>query len=219
MEEFLSTLSVDRAALAVEYIGFLRWSVPVLAAVLLLRCILPLLTFRREPEIWAWLNLATGEQIPITHWENVIGRSKNSDVTIDFPTVSRNHAVLTRYDDGSWTIIDANSKGGTFVNGRAVQICALTPKDRISIGGVEMQLQPITERQETRQAELRTKAASGWDSVTNLMLLTILQCLMLLGFLLNGERANFANVLQGFLGIVLCQWLLYILLHHPAKIL
>lgn len=210
MEEFLSTLSVDRAALAVEYIGFLRWSVPVLAAVLLLRCILPLLTFRREPEIWAWLNLATGEQIPITHWENVIGRSKNSDVTIDFPTVSRNHAVLTRYDDGSWTIIDANSKGGTFVNGRAVQICALTPKDRISIGGVEMQLQPITERQETRQAELRTKAASGWDSVTNLMLLTILQCLMLLGFLLNGERANFANVLQGFLGIVLCQWLLYI---------
>lgn len=210
MEEFLSTLSVDRAALAVEYIGFLRWSVPVLSAVLLLRCVLPLLTFRREPEIWAWLNLATGEQIPITHWENVIGRSKNSDVTIDFPTVSRNHAVLTRYDDGSWTIIDANSKGGTFVNGRAVQICALTPKDRISIGGVEMQLQPITERQETRQAELRTKAASGWDSVTNLMLLTILQCLMLLGFLLNGERANFANVLQGFLGIVLCQWLLYI---------
>ena len=89
-----------------------------------------LLTFRREPEIWAWLNMTDGSQIPITHWENVIGRSKSSDVTIDFPTVSRNHAVLTRYDDGSWTITDAGSKDGTLVNGRKVQICALKPKDR-----------------------------------------------------------------------------------------
>ena len=210
MEQFLNTLSVDQTLLATEYVGFLRWAVPVLTAILLLRCILPLLTFRREPEIWAWLNMATGQQVPITHWENVIGRSKNCDVTIDFPTVSRNHAVLTRYDDGSWTITDAGSKEGTWVNGRRVQICALTAKEKISIGGVDMQLQPITERQEERQAQLRTKAANGWDTVTNLMLLTILQCVMLLGFLLNSQQADFVNVLQGFLGIVLCQWILYI---------
>ena len=171
MEAFLSMLSQDQGALATEYIGFLRWAAPFLTLLLLVRCIHPLLTFRREPEIWAWLNLATGEQVPITHWENVIGRSKSCDVTIDFPTVSRNHAVLTRYDDGSWTITDVGSKEGTLVNGRKVQICALTSKERISIGGVEMQLQPITQRQEERQAQLRTKAASGWDTVTNLMLL------------------------------------------------
>ena len=122
---------------------------------------------RREPEIWAWLNMEDGSQIPITHWENVIGRSKSSDVTINFPTVSRNHAVLTRYDDGSWTITDAGSKAGVIVNGRKVHICALEEEDVINIGGVEMQLQPITERQEKRQAQLRTKAASGWDSVAN----------------------------------------------------
>ncbi len=210
MEELLSILVSDRSALAVEYIGFLRWAVPVLAAMLLLRCILPLLTFRREPEIWAWLNLATGEQVPITHWENVIGRSKSCDVTIDFPTISRNHAVLTRYDDGSWTITDVGSKEGTLVNGRKVQICALTSKERISIGGVEMQLQPITQRQEERQAQLRTKAASGWDTITNLMLLTILQCAMLMGFLLKSQRADLVYIVQGFGGIILCQWLLYI---------
>ena len=186
MEEYLSGLAVDPAAFATEYIGFLRYAVPVLTFLLLLRCISPLLTFRREPEIWAWLNLTDGSQIPITHWENVIGRSKSCDVTIDFSTISRNHAVLTRYDDGSWTLLDIGSKTGTFVNDRPIQICALKPRDRISIGGVEMQLQPITQRQEIRQAQLRTKAASGWDSVTNLMLLTILQCLMLLGFLLRG---------------------------------
>ena len=57
---------------------------------------------------------------------------------------------------------------------------------------------------------MRTKAASAWDMLINLMLLTIVQCLMLLGFLLRGERSEFVSILQGFGGIVLCQWLLFV---------
>ena len=68
-----------------SYVGFLRYAVPCLSAFLLLRCIWPLLTFRREPEIWAWLVLPNEERLPITHWENVIGRSRRSDIVIDFP--------------------------------------------------------------------------------------------------------------------------------------
>ena len=116
MEEILQTLATAPSELIGQYIGFLRYAVPVMTFLLLLRCAFPLLTFRREPEIWAWLNLTDGTQIPITHWENVIGRSKSCDVTIDFSTISRNHAVLTRYDDGSWTLLDIGSKTGTFVN-------------------------------------------------------------------------------------------------------
>ena len=67
MEEYLRTLAVDPAALTTQYIGFLRYAVPVLTFLLLLRCVWPLLTFRREPEIWAWLNLTDCTQIPITH--------------------------------------------------------------------------------------------------------------------------------------------------------
>ena len=204
------TAMAERAALAGDYVGFLRLAMPVLAAFLLLRCCLPLLTFRREPEIWAWLNMSDGSQVPITHWENVIGRSKSCDVSINLSTVSRNHAVLTRYDDGSWTISDVGSKAGTFVNDRPIEICALRSTDRINIGGVEMHLQPITARQEVRQAELRTKAASGWDTLTNLLLLTLLQCMMFLGFLLKGSQQDMLSILQGFGGIVLCQWLLYL---------
>lgn len=95
MQNILESLTLAQENYAGSYMGILRYAVPVLSAILLLRCVLPLLTFRREPEIWAWLNMTDGSQIPITHWENVIGRSKSSDVTIDFPTVSRNHAVLT----------------------------------------------------------------------------------------------------------------------------
>ena len=210
MEAILNNLSVDPAALTSEYIDFLRIALPMLAILLMLRCFLPMLTFRREPEIWAWLNLSDGSQVPVTHWETVIGRSKSCDVTFSLGTVSRNHAVLTRYDDGSWTISDAGSRSGTFVNNRQVEICALKPTDRINIGGVEMQLQPITARQEIRQAELRTKAASGWDSITNLMLLTLLQCMMFIGFLLRGDQAELVNILQGFAGMMLCEWLLFL---------
>ena len=99
------------------YLSILRYAVPILTAFILFRCIKPLLTFRREPEIWAWLCMADGKKIPLTHWENVIGRNKHCDIVIDFPTVSRNHGVLTRYDDGSWTITDADSSGGILVNG------------------------------------------------------------------------------------------------------
>ena len=210
MEEYLAAFVQARGEYVQAYIGFLRVAAPILTALLLLRCIKPLLTFRREPEIWAWLNMEDGSQIPITHWENIIGRSKSCDVTINFPTVSRNHAVLTRYDDGSWTITDAGSKAGVIVNGQRVHICALEEEDTVSIGGVEMQLQPITERQEKRQAQLRTKAASGWDSVANLLFLTLLQCMMVLGFLLCGKSEDFMPILTGFGGIAACQWVLFL---------
>ena len=219
MEEILQTVLQDQAELGDLVIHILRYLAPAVAVFLLIRCMKPLLTFRREPEIWAWLNMPDGSQIPITHWENVIGRSKSCDVTIDFPTVSRNHAVLTRYDDGSWTISDAESKGGVMVNGKKVQICAVHTRSRISIGGVEMQLQPITEKQEARQAQLRTKAASGWDTVANLLLLTILQILMSLGFLLSGTETSILPIAQGFGGILLCQRLLflfYVFIHRAS---
>ena len=71
------------------FIAFLRCAAPILVMLLLFRCFRPLLSFRKQPEIWAWLILSDGKKIPITHWENIIGRHKRSDVVIDFPTVSR----------------------------------------------------------------------------------------------------------------------------------
>ena len=210
IQQILLSLAQAKDTYVEVYIGILRYAVPALALILLWRCFKPLLWFKREPEIWAWLYLNDGTKYAITHWENVIGRHRSSDVCIDFPTVSRNHAVLTRYDDGSWTITDANSKSGVLVNGRQVQICALEPDDVISIGGIEMTLAPITARQEQLMAQLRTKASSGFDSVANLLLLTLMQCLICLGYLLGGEIDNFSYIISGFGGIAACQWLLLI---------
>ena len=189
-------------------IAVLRYVAPILMIVLLARCIVPLLTFRREPEIWAWLCLDDGSRLPITHWESVIGRNKHSDVVIDSPTVSRVHGVLTRYDDGSWTITDADSQAGVYVNKKKVQIHALQPEDVIRIGGIEMMLQPITLKQEQRLAQLRTKASSFLSSLGNVLLLSVLQMLCALAFMLGGEPETVQGVLFGFGGIMIAQWLL-----------
>ena len=138
----LQSILASRDAYRDVFIAFLRYFAPVAGGLVLLRAALPLLTFRREPEIWAWLTMHGGKQVPVTHWENVIGRSKSSDIVVDIPTASRNHAVLTRYDDGSWTITDAGSRDGTYVNGEPVRICALQDGDVITIGGIKMKFQP-----------------------------------------------------------------------------
>ena len=219
MNGFLQLFSNADVALVNVYQAILRYALPVLAGVILFRAVLPLLTFHKEPEIWAWIYLSNGKRLPITHWENVIGRSKRSDLVVDIPTVSRNHAVLTRYDDGSWTISDANSKSGVFVNGEKVEICAIDQEDIISIGGVEMKLVPISEKQEHILAGLRTKATKPLRSVLNTALLSLLQILMCISYLFVVADADASSVLAGFGGILVCQWLLlgfYLIIKKPS---
>ena len=148
MDNWIMQLTQADAAYIRVFQEILRYGVPALTALLLFLCIRPLLTFHREPEIWAWLILKDERRLPITHWESVIGRNKRSDVVMNVPTISRNHAVLTRYDDGSWTIADAGSKAGVYVNGKRIRIAALELDDVISICGIEMKLLPISRRQE-----------------------------------------------------------------------
>ena len=209
IQTLLNLVQQSRETYAAVFLAFSRYLVPALGAWLLLHCARPLISFRREPEIWAWLKFSDGTQVAVTHWENVIGRAKSSDITVALSTVSRNHAVLTRYDDGSWTITDASSKTGTWVNGERVDIRAIGQGDVISIGGVDMELQPITKRQEQLQSQLRTGGSSGWSGLLGLLILTLLQAVMLTGFLLNGPEEEFGAYFLGFGAVAVCQWGLF----------
>lgn len=209
IQTFLNLVQQSRETYAAVFLAVSRYLVPALGAWLLLHCARPLISFRREPEIWAWLKFTDGTQVAVTHWENVIGRAKSSDITVALSTVSRNHAVLTRYDDGSWTITDASSKTGTWVNGERVDIRAIGEGDVISIGGVDMELQPITKRQEQLQSQLRTGGSSGWSGLLGLLILTLLQAVMLTGFLLNGPEEEFGAYFLGFGAVAVCQWGLF----------
>ena len=219
MDQFFQTLHTAQDTYFNVLVSILRYGAPILAFVLLLRCLKPLLTFRREPEIWAWLCLDDGTKLPITHWENVIGRSKRSDIVINVPTVSRSHGVLTRYDDGSWTVTDSDSSNGILVNGKKVKIWALSPKDIITIGGVDMRLEPISQMQEQKLAQLRTKGSSFFTSLLNVLILTAFQALCCLAYLMNGTAETAQSVLIGFAGIMVMQWLLllfYVCIHRTS---
>ena len=209
LQTLLNLVQQSRETYAAVFLAVSRYLVPALGVWLLLHCARPLISFRREPEIWAWLKFTDGTQVAVTHWENVIGRAKSSDITVALSTVSRNHAVLTRYDDGSWTIMDASSKTGTWVNGERVDIRAIGEGDVISIGGVDMELQPITKRQEQLQSQLRTGGSSGWSGLLGLLILTLLQAVMLIGFLLNGPEEEFKAYVLGFGTVAVCQWVLF----------
>ena len=63
----------------------------------------------------------------------VIGRSRDCDVTLDDPNVSRRHAEL-RNQGGTWVVADLGSTNGVKVNGRRVNDHPLTPGDEITLG-------------------------------------------------------------------------------------
>ncbi len=193
------------------YTSIMRYVFPILALMIVLRCIKSLLSFHREPEIWAWLCLPDGTRLPVTHWENIIGRSKRSDLVIDVPTISRSHAVLTRYDDGSWTVSDVGSRGGVFVNGRKTNMAAITINDVISLGGIEMYLEPITHRQEVLQASSRTKAGRDYAPGATLLLLTVFQTLTLLQLFMSLDTEYIRPVTVSFAGLIGIEWLLLFL--------
>lgn len=219
MDAWLSGLSQTDPVFTNLFQGIARYLVPILLFLLLVRVSRQLLTFRREPELWAWLVTPEGKRLPITHWETVIGRSKRSDVVLPDPTVSRNHAVLTRYDDGSWTISDAESQNGTRVNGAPIRIAVLEPEDTLQIGRYQFHLQPISREQEIKLAQLRTPASSPGASLLQISLLTVLQLIICFSYLLQGDGAHSVGIFAGFMGVIACQWLLllfYLAIKKPS---
>ena len=67
----------------------------------------------------------------------VLGRSREADIVLQDPNVSRRHAELRR-DDGGWQIVDLGSTNGIKVNGRRVDNQPLRQGDQITIGVTDL---------------------------------------------------------------------------------
>lgn len=202
METLLQQLTLAELTNAV-----LRYVFPLLALLILARCTRSLLLFRREPEVWAWLEGPGNTRMAVTHWETLLGRSKSCDVVLDYPTISRSHAVLTRYDDGSWSISDVGSKGGILVNGKAASMEVVDFGDTISLGGVEFRLVPITKKQEAIQASVRTRAGDEIRPGFTLFWLSLFQLLTAFQLSLDSEAAN---IFPAFLILMAMEWGLFL---------
>ena len=86
----------------------------LISIAILLRCIRSLLSEHTEPEIWGYLRWE-GESYPLTHWENLIGRSLSADVRVISPGVKRAHAVIRRGGSGHWRVYDVFHNGRVWI--------------------------------------------------------------------------------------------------------
>lgn len=67
----------------------------------------------------------------------VLGRSRDCDVVVSDPNVSRRHAELRR-DEQGWSIADLGSTNGIKLNGRRVDHAPLREGDRITLGVTDL---------------------------------------------------------------------------------
>jgi hypothetical protein len=87
-------------------------------------------------EARALLNVA-GTRHEVPRDGAVLGRSRECDITIEDPNISRRHAEV-RLENGSWWIVDLGSTNGIEVNGERVDRAQLGPNDRIRLGRTEL---------------------------------------------------------------------------------
>jgi hypothetical protein len=80
---------------------------------------------------------ANGKQHAIDKGSTLIGRSKDCDIRLADPNVSRRHAELRQEGTAYW-ILDLGSTNGLTVNGRRQQRAKLANEDRITVGSTEL---------------------------------------------------------------------------------
>ena len=87
----------------------------------------------REVVTLAW----DGQRRQVEKRRTVIGRSKDCDVQLADPNVSRRHAEL-RQEGATYWIIDLDSTNGIEVNGRRLKRAKLDDGDTVTVGSTEI---------------------------------------------------------------------------------
>jgi FhaA, N-terminal domain/FHA domain len=91
------------------------------------------LGLQREIGVLSW----QGRRYELTGRQAVIGRSKDADVQVADPNVSRRHAEV-RQEGATWWIVDLDSTNGVEVNGKRVKRLKLEDGARFTIGSTEL---------------------------------------------------------------------------------
>jgi hypothetical protein len=84
--------------------------------------------------------VGAGKRTMLSGSRVLIGRSRDCDVQIDDPNVSRRHAEIRR-DGDAWVIADLGSTNGVKVNGGRVAEAELHPGDEIMLGLVKLRFE------------------------------------------------------------------------------
>ena len=192
--------------------GVLRVVAIIFAIIIIARCLLSL--FREKPgkEIWGWLSMNDGARFDLRHWENTVGRSRFSDVLLDFPTVSRSHIALLRDDKGNWRLQPLQTKNGTRINGKKVtHTLPVKTGDIIDLGGLPLEFYAISEEEEQEQAMRLGVAERPLSPGRTLGYLTVFQIMMCVQCLPGREKPELVMVGVAFALLAASMWVMYAL--------
>jgi len=191
----------------------IRFILPLLAIVILVRCARSLFREKSESELWGQLKFPNGKILDMFSWENVIGRAKTSDVFADYPTISRNHAALIRDDKANWKVYDIESTSGVIVNGKKVEGDLGVPVnsgDTIEIGGIPLTFIAADNTDEYEQAVSRTRPGRYYKQRVTIAYLTMFQILLGMQLYIALDDEFTAAVRVSFIALIVLTWLCYI---------
>lgn len=222
LQRLLDTLTAflsENPLVGAWYTTAARFVFPLLALMILVGAIRSLWKVKHPDEVWAYLGLTNGVRLPVTHWENIIGRAPACDLQMEYPSVSRQHAALIRENDGSWTVYDLDSKGGVQVNDLDVDgYAVVNDGDTLTFGGVPAVLIPVGA--EEKRAQIAERRAEGrpagmWGALVLLTLFQVMTALQLI--IAAGDKATTAIPLT-FLAFTAVCWGYFIVLRSFRRI-
>ncbi len=181
----------------------LRLIAPLVAIIVIVLCFVSLRYGRRDKH--ALIALEDEERkirYPVLFWENSIGRSRNSDIRINDLTVSRDHAVLLRRDDG-WFITDTGSKAGVYVNGELTEgRQAVYIGDKVTIGTSVLTLRRADAPQDLEQRQRRkSREAKTLPGSVLLSFITVYTIIIAVEALINMGNLDVVVPTVGFLAV------------------
>jgi hypothetical protein len=95
----------------------------------------------REVAVLSW----EGKTLRVDKRRVVLGRSRECDIQVEDPNVSRRHAEL-RQEGSTYWIVDLDSTNGIEVNGRRVKRAKLDPGDIFTVGSTDLTFSTELER-------------------------------------------------------------------------
>ena len=194
-----------------------RFILPLVAMLIVFRCVRSMLRERYEPETWAYLYLTGNVMVPLRHWECILGRARSVDGRMDDPSVERLHACVIRSAEGDWTIYNLG-RGETFVNGEQVPPggAALADADVITLGRASARFVDLTEEERSSLLQYRHAPGRRVRPAATMLFLTVFQILLLLQQLTYNPGAGI-GVAMAFGILATVQWGYFIVLRASGQ--
>lgn len=195
-----------------------RYILPLVAVIIVYRCICSMLREQYDPETWAYLYLPGEIMIPLRHWECILGRGRAVDGRVDHPTVEKLHACIIRNAAGGWTVYNLG-KGSTQVNGIEVETggLAIEDADVLTLGDVPARFVDLTEDERSSLLQYRRKPGRLFRPIGTLFYLTVFQILLALQQIVYNPEASGLAVATAFAIVCAAQWVYFFVLRGAGQ--